>query len=83
MEMAVKSMVMTPGAIPRPGRVPEQSSIPRNLFWMAAELGVVFCEILLGLGFSPRGQFMVQKVASGGARGGHTTPRRGLGFFPG
>ena len=35
---------------------------------------------LSGLGFSPWGQFMVQRAASGGARGGHTTPRRGLGF---
>ena len=48
---------------------------------MAVELGVVFREILLGLGFSLRGQYMVQKAASGGARGGQTTPRRGLGFF--
>ena len=55
-------------------------SDPRNLFWMAAELGVVFCKILRGLGFSPRGQFMVQRATSGGAPGGHTTPRRGLGF---
>ena len=55
-------------------------SVPRNLFWMAAELGVVFCKILRGLGFSPWGKFMVQRAASGGARGSHTTPRRGLGF---
>ena len=150
MKMAVESMEMAPGAIPRPGRVPEQrllspescfgidggvgtfcglmpielgflrqeagcrnrdfcppklvlddggdgdggvdgdgsggnspsrqgagteTSVPRNLFWMTAELGVVFCEILWGLGFSPRGQFMVQRAASGGARGSHTTLR--------
>ena len=47
---------------------------------MAAELWSVSRKILLGLGFSPRGQFMVQRAVSGGARGCHTTPRRGLGF---
>ena len=31
MEMAVESMEMALGAIPRPGRVPEQSFCPPNL----------------------------------------------------
>ena len=31
MEMAVESMEMTPGAIPYPGRVPEQSLCPPKL----------------------------------------------------
>ena len=31
MKMAVESMEMAPGAIPRPGRVPEQSFCPPNL----------------------------------------------------
>ena len=31
MEMAVESMEMAPGAIPRPGKVPEQSFCPPKL----------------------------------------------------
>ena len=31
MKMAVESMEMAPGAIPRPGRVPEQSFCPLKL----------------------------------------------------
>ena len=39
MEMAVESMEMAPGAIPRPGRVPEQRlSVPRILSAMVAAL---------------------------------------------
>ena len=39
MEMAVKSMAMAPGAIPRPGRVPEQRLLsPETWFRLAAEL---------------------------------------------
>jgi hypothetical protein len=37
MEMAVESMEMALGAIPRPGRVPEQSA-PRNWSLTAAAL---------------------------------------------
>ena len=55
-------------------------SDPRNLVSMAAELWSVSRKILRGLGFSPRGQFMVQRAASGGARGILTVPRRGSGF---
>ena len=39
MEMAVESMEMAPGAIPRPGRVPEQRLyVPRILSAMVAAL---------------------------------------------
>ena len=39
---AVASMEMAPGALPRPGRVPEQRLLSPELgFRMAAELGVV------------------------------------------
>ena len=39
MKMAVESMEMTPGAIPRPGRVPEQRLLSPELgFLVAAEL---------------------------------------------
>ena len=39
MEMAVESMEMAPGAIPSPGRVPEQRlSVPRILSAMVAAL---------------------------------------------
>jgi hypothetical protein len=41
METAVEvmeSMEMAPGALPRPGRVPEQTSVPRNWSSMAAAL---------------------------------------------
>ena len=48
---------------------------------MAAELGVIFRKILLGLGFSPRGQYIVRRAARGDARGGHATPGRDLALF--
>ena len=39
MVMAVESMEMAPGAIPRPSRVPEQRLLsPETLFRLAAEL---------------------------------------------
>ena len=44
---AATSMKMAPGALPRPGRVPEQKLLSPELgFWMAAELGRVFGKIL-------------------------------------
>ena len=44
---AVASMEMAPGALPRPGRVPEQRLLSPELgFWMAAEIRVVFRKIL-------------------------------------
>ena len=47
MEMAVESMEMAPGAIPRPGRVPKQRLLSPELgFRMAAELWNFFGEIV-------------------------------------
>ena len=44
---AATSMKMTPGALPHPGRVPEQILLCLELgFWMAAELGRVSRKIL-------------------------------------
>jgi hypothetical protein len=38
METAETAMEMAPGALPRPGRVPEQTSVPRNSSAATAEL---------------------------------------------
>jgi hypothetical protein len=54
MEMAVRSMEMAPGALPHPGRVPEQRLLSpkilstvaaelRNSFWKIADSSRVFC----------------------------------------
>jgi hypothetical protein len=49
---AATSMKMAPGALPRPGRVPEQRLLSPELgFWMAAELGRVSGKILRCLWF--------------------------------
>ena len=46
MKMAVESMEILPGALPRPGRVPEQRLLsPETEFRMAAEHGVVFANM--------------------------------------
>ena len=45
MVMAVESMEMAPGAIPRPGRVPEQRLLsPETCFRLAAELRDFFVD---------------------------------------
>ena len=79
MEMAVESMEMAPGAIPRPGRVPEQRllSPESRLRWWRR--GGTFRGLRLDdLGFSRDGEYMGGEATRGSARGGPTTPGRGL-----
>jgi hypothetical protein len=70
----VESIKMAPGAIPRPGRVPEQRLL-------SPEIGLRRrrrCRTLSGktpidLGFSHRRDYIGGRVMSGGGPGGHTT----------
>jgi hypothetical protein len=73
MKMAVESMEMALGAIPHPGRVPEQRLL-------SPEIGLQWrrcCETFCGwrptsLGFSRRGQYIGESARSVEARGGLT-----------
>ena len=44
MEMAVESMEMAPGAIPRPGGVPEQSFCPPKLVFDGGGMAELFVD---------------------------------------
>ena len=81
MEIAVESMEMAPGAIPRPGRVPEQRllfpEIDLRWWWRG---GTFRGRRLDYLGFSQRRQYMGGRARSVGTRGPHTMPRRGQGW---
>jgi hypothetical protein len=79
-EMAVESMDMAPGAIPRPDRVPEQRLLsPKiGLRWRQR------CRTLRGLmldylGFSPRREYIGGRAMSEDGPGAHTTWWRGQG----
>jgi hypothetical protein len=78
MEIAVESMEKDPGAIPHPGRVPEQSllSLELCLRWRRS------CKTFRGrrlddLGFLCRRDFICGRAMSEGGQGAHTTPWRG------
>jgi hypothetical protein len=78
MEMAVESMEMAPGAIPRPGRVPKQRFLSpklrlRRLQWC----GTLSGKTLIDLGFSRQRDYIGGRAMSGGGPGGHTTWWRG------
>jgi hypothetical protein len=75
MNMAVESMEMAPGAIPHPGRVPEQRllSLEIGLRWRR------HCRTfrgwtLIDLGFSRRTDFIGGRAMLEGGPGAHTTP---------
>ena len=79
MKMAVESMEMAPGAIPRPGRVPEQRLLSPEIglrWWRRG--GTFRGRRLDDLGYSRYGEYMGERARSVGARGPHTTPRCGL-----
>ena len=81
MKMAVESMEMAPGAIPRPGRVPEQRLLsPESHLQRRRRYGTFHGFMLGSLGFSRDGEYMGGRARSMGARGAHTMPRRGLGL---
>ena len=77
--MAVESMEMATGAIPRPGRVPEQRLLsPESRLRRRRRYGT-FRGFLLGyLVFFTRRHLIGEEATRGGARGAHTTPRRVL-----
>ena len=78
MEMVVESMEMAPGAIPRPGRVPEQRLLSPET-WFRVDGGVETFRgfLLIYLGFSRDGEYMGEEAESEEARGAHPPPRRG------
>jgi hypothetical protein len=78
MEMAVESMEMASGAIPHPGRVPEQGLMSPELrlrWWQCCRTFRGWT--LIDLGFSRRRDFIGGRAMSEGGQGGHTTPWRG------
>ena len=78
MKMAVDLMEMAPGAIPRPGRVPEQRLLsPKTCFGDGGRDGTFRGWRLDDLGFSRKDEYMGGVARSVSARGAHTTPRRG------
>jgi hypothetical protein len=80
MNMAVESMEMAPGAIPRPGRVPEQKFLsPKTCLRWRRCCGTFRGWRLNYLGFSHRGQYIGGRARSVDARGAHTMGRRSQG----
>ena len=79
MKMAMESMEMAPGAIPRPGRVLEQRLLSPESHLRGWRRSGIFPGILIGyLGFSTQRHLIGEEATRGGARGAHTTPGRGL-----
>jgi hypothetical protein len=84
MEMAVRSMEtaeMASGALPRPGRVPEQRLLSPEICrqWLQS-CGTIFGKLPIPLGFSI-GRLVVGEGASlGGDQGGLTIGGRGQGL---
>jgi hypothetical protein len=78
MEMAVESMEMAPGAIPHPGRVPEQSLLSPEfgLRWQW-RCGTFRGRTPIDLGFSRQRDFIGGRAISEGGPGAHTTWWRG------
>ena len=78
MEMAVESMEMAPGAIPRPGRVPEQRLLSlESCFGVDGGVGTFRGLRPIHLGFSRRGHYIGERAMSVGDPGAHTMSRRG------
>jgi hypothetical protein len=80
MEMAVESMEMAPGAIPRPGRVPEQRLLsPESHLRRRRRCGNFSGKTSILLGFSRWRLFIGGGAMSEGTQGPHTTGWRGQG----
>jgi hypothetical protein len=76
---------MAPGALPRPGRVPEQRLLsPKICLRWWRRCGTVLGKTPIPLGFSVRRLFIGEGASSGGDQGGLTTGGRsqGLGHTP-
>jgi hypothetical protein len=78
MKMAVDSMEMALGAIPRPGRVPEQRLLSPEIGLRRRRCcGTLSGKTPIDLGFSCRRDYLGGRAMSGGGPGGHTTRWRG------
>ena len=65
MEMAVESMEMAPGAIPRPGRVTEQRLLsPESCFGVDGGVGTFRGFLIRCPGFSRDGEYMGEEAES-------------------
>jgi hypothetical protein len=83
MEMAVKSMEtvveamasmeMAPGALPRPGRVPEQGLLSHEIHrWRRRSCRTLSRKAPIDLGFSVGRLYIGEEAASEGDQGAHT-----------
>jgi hypothetical protein len=80
MKMAMESMEMAPGAIPRPGRVPEQRLLsPKIGLRRRLRCGTLSGKTPIHLGFSRRRLYKGEGAMSEGTRGSHTIGWRGQG----
>jgi hypothetical protein len=81
METAVEataSMEMAPGALPRPGRVPEQRLLsPEICWWRRWSCGTSSGKLPIPLGFSVGRLYIGGEAASEDGQVAHTTPWRG------
>jgi hypothetical protein len=78
-------MEIAPGALPRPGRVPEQRLLsPEIRRQRRRSCGTLSGILPIPLGFSVGRLFIGKGVSSGGDQGGHTMGGRdqGLGYAP-
>ena len=74
----MKSMPMAPGALPRPGRVPEQRLLsPESCFGVDGGVRTFRGFLIRCLGFSRDGEYMGEEAESAEAGGTHTHPRHG------
>ena len=78
MEMAVKSMAMTPGALPHPGRVPEQRLLsPESCGGDGGGVETFRGFLIRFLGFSRDGEYMGEGAESTEPWWAQTQARRG------
>ena len=81
MKMAVESMEMALGAIPRLGRVPEQRLLsPGSCLRRRRSYKTFRGRGLIDLGFSRQEASYRRKGEVGGGQGAQTSPRRGQGL---
>jgi hypothetical protein len=72
---------MASGALPRPGRVPEQRLLsPKTCLRLRRRCGTVLGKTPIVLGFSVRRLLIGEGASSGGDQGGLTTGGRGQGL---
>ena len=83
MKMAVESMEMAPGAVPRPGRVPEQRLMsPESCLRRRRSYGTFRGRRLIDLGFTRRETSYRRKGEVGGGQGAPDHPEARLGPGP-